>query len=416
MDDVFRAPVGTRDVLPPESTRWLALVSQFAQQAKRFGYALVITPEFEHLEVLQRAGETTEVVRKEMYDFLDKGGRHIALRPEGTAPVVRVFVQHRPTVPWKVWYYAPMFRYERPQKGRYRQHYQFGIEVLGVDDPAADAEVIAFAHSFFTDLGLRKFRLLINSMGDTSARAAHRDALRKYFGGFADRFDAEFAQRIEENPVRLLDSKQPELQEVLSGAPELPEFLSEESQANFKSVQAELDAQNIAYEIAPRIVRGLDYYTGVTFEFVSDAIEASQSTICGGGRYDQLAAEMGGPDTPGIGFGMGIDRTLLACDAEGVFPGPGVELNVFVIDALGGTEATEVCAELRAAGLNVDRAYGARSVKAQWKLADRSKALYGVMIATEESGKGAVAVKNMETGEQAEVARTELVEWLRSRS
>jgi histidyl-tRNA synthetase len=420
-EPVYRAPIGTHDVLPPESERWVDAVAKFAERARRFGYGLVITPVFEHAEVFQRVGVSTDVVRKEMYEFDDKGGRHLALRPEGTAPVVRAFVQHRPTVPWKVWYLAPHFRYERPQRGRYRQHWQLGAEVLGVDDPDADVEVIALAHGYYADLGLGRVRLRLNSMGDADSRPAYVDALRAYLLDHAAQLGDEFRDRVEQNPLRVLDAKNEEWQDVIERAPQLTEYLSDAAATHFERVQQGLSSLGIGYELAPRLVRGFDYYTSTTFEFASDALDAAQDAIGGGGRYDQLAEDMGGPSTPGIGFGIGIERVLIACDAEAAAHGPEAftapRLDAFVIDGLGSSAATVLVAELREAGLAADRAYGGRSWKAQMKVADRSGARYAVMLGREEAEHDAVAVKDLRSaaGEQREVPRRELAGWLQAR-
>lgn len=418
---VYRAPIGTHDVLPPASEAWIGAVTSFASRARRFGYGLVVTPIFEHTEVFQRVGVSTDVVGKEMYEFTDKGGRHLALRPEGTAPVVRAFVQHRPAVPWKVWYLAPHFRYERPQKGRYRQHWQLGAEVLGVDDPDVDVEVIALAHGFYRDLGLTRVRLLVNSMGDAASRPAYVAALRAYLLAHGAALGEEFAARVEQNPLRVLDAKRADWQEVVERAPQLTEYLGDAALAHFERVQAGLAALGIHYELAPRLVRGFDYYTSTTFEFVSDALDAAQNAVGGGGRYDQLAQDMGGPPAPGIGFGIGIERMLIAAAAEergDRLPGT-VEprLDAFVIDGLGDGAATVLVAELREAGLAADRAYGGRSVKAQWKLADRSGARFGVMLGRREAEHDAVAVKDLREPDasQREVPRRELAGWLQAR-
>jgi histidyl-tRNA synthetase len=416
----YRAPVGTHDVLPPESSRWSALVTTFATRATRFGYGLVITPVMEHVEVFQRVGAATDVIRKEMYELTDRGDRRLALRPEGTAPVVRAYIQHHPTPPWKVWYLAPHFRYERPQKGRYRQHWQVGAEVLGVDDPDVDVEVIALAHGFYEDLGLRRVSLLLNSMGTPQDRVTFVGVLRDYLLEHGRALGSEFLTRAESHPLRLLDSKVADWQDVLERAPQLTEHLSVASLHHFERVQHGLDALGIRYELSPRLVRGFDYYTATTFEFTSGALDAAQNAIGGGGRYDQLAEEMGGPPTPGIGFGIGIERVLIACDAEQVLTGVPGHLDAFVIDALGEHDATQdatvLVAELRAAGLGADRAYGGRSVKAQWKLADRSGARFGVMLAPKEAERGSVVAKDLHTGEQLEVPRERIAGWLCTRS
>ncbi|MFA5882227.1 MAG: histidine--tRNA ligase [Acidimicrobiia bacterium] len=415
---VYRAPIGTHDVLPPESDLWVAAVAAFADRARRFGYGLVVTPIFEHLEVFQRVGASTDVVRKEMYEFEDKGGRHLALRPEGTAPVVRAFVQHRPTVPWKVWYLAPHFRYERPQKGRYRQHWQLGAEVMGVDDPDVDVEVIALAHGFYRDLGLTRTRLLLNSMGDARSRPAFVAALRAYLLDHGGAFGDEFRARVEQNPLRVLDAKNEDWQDVIERAPQLTEYLSDAAAAHFERVQQGLTALGIRYELTPRLVRGFDYYTATTFEFVTDALDAAQNAVGGGGRYDQLAEDMGGPPTPSIGFGIGIERVLIAREAELGHVAPArPRLDAFVVDALGEGAATLLVAELREVGLAADRAYGGRSVKAQWKVADRSGARYAVMLGRREAEHDAVAVKDLRDpdGTQTEVPRREVAGWLQAR-
>ena len=414
----FRAPIGTYDVLPPESERWSALVATFATRAGRAGFGLALTPVFEHLEVFQRVGESTDVVRKEMYDFDDKGGRHIALRPEGTAGVVRAFVQHSPPTPWKVWYVAPHFRYERPQKGRNRQHYQLGIEALGVDDPQLDVEVIALAHGFYRDLGLRDFTLHLNSMGDADARTTYVEQLRAYLLSHGAALGDEFRARVEANPLRVLDAKADAWQDVVEHAPQITEHLDDASREHFEAVQQGLDVLGIKYEINPRLVRGLDYYTSTTFEFASHSLDAAQNGIGGGGRYDKLAESMGGRPTPGIGFGIGIERVLIACDAESVFPVHRAPVDAFVVNGLGteaGRTVTLVVAELREDGLRVERGYGDRSVKAQWKLADRSGAAFGVMLGRNEAERSAVAVKDLRTGDQVEVPRAQLAGWLQAR-
>jgi histidyl-tRNA synthetase len=417
--EAFRAPTGTHDLLPPETDRWIEVISVFARRAARYGFGLVVTPVFEHREVFQRVGESTDVVRKEMYEFLDKGQRAMALRPEGTAPVVRAYVQHRPTTPWKVWYVAPLFRYERPQKGRYRQHWQLGVEVLGVDDPAVDVEVIAFGAGFLHELGLERWSLRLNSMGDPADRQEYVAVLREYLLAHADGLGPEFRARVDENPLRILDSKQEAWTDVIERAPQLTEHLGAAAREHFETVQRGLDDLGIQHELDPRLVRGFDYYTSTAFEFASDELDAAQNAVLGGGRYDQLAEDMGGPATPGIGFGLGIERLLLVADAEGAAPGqpaPVARLDAFVVDGLGGgRDALVLTQDLREAGLRVDRAYGGRSVKAQWKAADRAGAAFGVMLGRDEVGRGAVAVKDLATGDQVEVPREQLAGWLQQR-
>jgi histidyl-tRNA synthetase len=411
--DVFRAPKGVRDVLPPETDRWIDVVARFADRARRFGYGLVITPIFEHYEVFARIGESTDVVSKEMYDFDDKAGRRLALRPEGTAGTVRAYVQHRPPLPWKVWYVAPNFRYEAPQDGRYRQHFQVGVEVLGSDDPQVDVEVIDLLAGFYREVGLRRVRLLVNSMGDRESRSRFREVLLGYWRDHKDALGDELA-RAEQNPLRILDSKRPDWQEMIERAPQIVEHLSESSAARFAQVQGGLRGLGIEFEIAPRLVRGLDYYTGTVFEFVADALSGAQNAVGGGGRLDDLVADMGGPPTPAIGFGCGIERLLLACDAESVGDPRPAGVEAFVVDMLGTGDALVLLHELREAGIAADRAYGGRSLKKQWSAADRSGARHGVMLAPREFETGHVIVKDLQTGAQVEVRRDEVAAWLRT--
>jgi histidyl-tRNA synthetase len=411
--DLFRAPKGMLDVLPPDSDRWIEAVSRFAQRAQRSGFGLVVTPIVEHYEVFQRIGEGTDVVRKEMYEFTDRGGRHLALRPEGTAPVVRAFVQHRPPVPWKVWYLAPNFRAENPQKGRYRQHWQVGAEVLGPQDADIDVEVIALAQGFYRDLGLKQVQLLVNSMGDDASRGRFIDVLLGYWRAHADVLGDDLA-RAEGNPLRILDSKRDDWQDMIERAPQLGEYLSDESREHFERVEEGLQALGIEYEIAPRLVRGFDYYTSTVFEFTSDALDAAQNAIGGGGRYDKLAEEMGGPPTPGIGFGIGLERVLIACDSEGVLPVSASRCDVFVVDNVGSTEALRLLYELRELGLSADRSYGGRAMKRQLAAADRAGARYVVILGANEMAQGNVAVKDMRTGDQNDVPRDGLASRLKT--
>jgi histidyl-tRNA synthetase len=414
-EDPYRAPKGVHDVLPPDSTRWVDLVATFAGRARRAGFGLIVTPIFEYLEVFERVGTSTDVVKKEMYAFVDKGGRTLALRPEGTAGVVRAFVQHRPPLPWKVWYVAPNFRYERPQKGRYRQHWQLGVEVLGPEDTDLDVEVIALAYHFYADLGLTRARLLVNSMGDAESRAAYLVELRTYFLDHGDVLGDEGRRRVEENPLRVLDAKRDDWSDLIERAPQITAHLSDASQAHFEGVQHGLDVLGIDYELAPRLVRGFDYYTSTAFEFASDALDATQNAIGGGGRYDRLAEEMGGPPTPGIGFGIGIERLLDALDAEGASPRRAGAPEAFVVDGLGGDAALVLVEELRGFGVATDRAYGGRSMKAQLKAADKSNARFAVVLAPDEIARNAVAVKDLSTGKQVEVPRDSVAGWIRQR-
>lgn len=409
----FKAPKGTRDVLPPESARWVALVGLFAGRVARAGYGLVVSPMFEDIGVFQRIGEATDVVRKEMYEFTDRGGRKVALRPEGTASVVRAFVQHRPPVPFKAWYLSPMFRYEQAQAGRYRQHHQVGAEVLGTDDPDVDVEVIALLGGFLADLGLRRLTLRLNSLGDAVCRPAYRDRLGAYLAARRRELCDEHRDRIEANPLRVLDCKRDACRAVGAEAPRMLDELCGACEAHFARVRAGLDALGIPYVLDTSLVRGLDYYTRTTFEFAAEALEAAQNAVGGGGRYDGLAEDLGGPPTPGVGFGAGIERVLLACDAEGVF-GPaeaGGGIEVFVIDTTGGEHARDLTHALRDAGVAADRAFGTRSMKAQFRLADRSGARLALVVGPEEAAAGTVALKDLRGGgDQTVIRRDELVE------
>jgi histidyl-tRNA synthetase len=412
-EDVYRAPKGTRDVLAPESARWIELVARFAERAARAGYGLHLPPLFEHYEVFARVGESTDVVRKEMYDFDDKGGRRLALRPEGTASVVRAFVEHRPILPWKAWYVAPSFRYEAPQAGRFRQHHQVGIEALGSDDPDLDVEVIALLVGFYADLGLKRVALHLNSLGDADTRPRYFEALRGYLGAHQGELTEQSRVTLGVNPLRVLDSKRPEDAEVVAGAPIMVDFLSDEAGAHFERVQAGLRTLGIAYQVAPRLVRGLDYYTRTTFELTADALESAQNAVGGGGRYDGLVEQMGGPPTPGIGFGCGIERVLLACDAEGVFATPHAHLDVFVVDVVDGTAALALTHELRAAGLRADRAFDGGSMKSQMKKAGRSNAPVALIVGQQEAEDGTVLVRNLRESAQHVVARADVIEQVR---
>ena len=405
----FATSPGTRDILAPEAARWRAFQQTFADVVETAGYGHIIPPMFEDLGVFLRVGETTEIVTKEMYDFEDKGGRRIALRPEQTASVCRAFVEHRPVTPWKVWYAGPNFRYEKPQQGRYRQFDQVGIEALGADDPQLDAEVIALAMEFYGRLGLRQVRLSINSLGDSGDRDRYAVALRTHFAAQGSALSAESRATLERNPLRVLDSKRPEDAPLIAAAPKMADYLSDAAAEHFGKVQTALRAANIEFVVDDRLVRGLDYYRRTTFEFVSTALAAAHTAIGGGGRYDGLVAELGGPETPGIGFALGLDRTLLACDAEGVFGAPASRVDVFVVDITGGEQATALCAALRSAGIGADRAYEGRRMKAQMKAADRSGARLAVIIGDDELTSNTAIIRTMEGGSQQSVQRDDLV-------
>jgi histidyl-tRNA synthetase len=413
MPETFRAPIGTQDVLPPGSARWQALVAAFAGVAERFGYGLVHGPLFEDVGVFQRLGAGTDVVRKEMYDFRDKGDRHLALRPEATASVARAFVQHRPPTPWKVWCVTPAFRYERPQAGRLRQHHQVDVEVIGSADPDVDVEIVSLGAAYLAALGLTRWRLVINTMGTPADRATYAAALTSWLRDRAGDLAAEDRDKVETHPLRVLDSKRPETQAALDGVPRIADVLDPASQAHFDRVQAGLTALGIPYTVDPGLVRGLDYYTHTLFEFRSDALDTAQSTVIGGGRYDGLIEQLGGPPTPGIGFGSGIERMLLALDAEGVFAGPASSLDVFVVDATDGAAARDLAQELRTAGLRTDRAFDGRSLKSQMKAAGRSGARVAVIVGAQELADGTATVRDLARATQDVVPRDQVVHRVR---
>jgi histidyl-tRNA synthetase len=409
----FRAPKGTQDVLPPESARWEALIATFADLARRFGYGLVQSPMFEDIGVFQRLGEGTDVVTKEMYDFRDKGDRHIALRPEGTAPVARAWVEHQPPTPWKVWYATPAFRYERPQAGRLRQHHQVGIEAIGSADPDVDVEVVAFGHAYLRAVGLRQFRLVLNFMGTPADRAAYARTLQEWLRARAGDLPDDDRAKVESHPLRVLDSKRDQTRAVLVDAPRMADSLDAASIAHGERVQAGLDALGIAFEIDTTLVRGLDYYTHTLFEFQSDALGNAQSTLLGGGRYDGLIEQLGGPPTPGIGFGSGIERVLLTCDAEGVFGPPEQRVECFVVDVTDGSVAVELTHRLRLAGIATDRAFDGRSMKSQMKSAGRSGARIALIVGEQEREDATVTVRDLSTSDQQAVAIGAVVDHVR---
>ena len=405
----FSTSPGFRDVLPPASTRQRALVDVFAGIVEGAGYDLVVPPMLEDIGVFQRLGEATDVVTKEMYEFVDKGDRHVVMRPELTASLCRVFVEHRPPTPWKAWYAGPNFRYERPQRGRFRQFDQVDVELLGTDDPEADAEVITLGWRFYERLGLRQVTLAVNSLGAGDDRSRHLAALTAYLHQHAGELSAQSRTTLERNPLRVLDSKRPQDGEILAGAPTVDQFWSEESAAHFDAVLGALCAVGIPFEVQPRLVRGLDYYGRTAFEYLGGTLDSAQNALGGGGRYDGLVEALGGPPTPGVGFALGVDRSLLACDDEGVFPPPAPAVDVFVVDTTGGRHATVLADRLRRRGWHVQRAFDARSMRSQMKAADRSGAHLAVIVGDDEAARGAAIVRPLRTGgDQHIVAQDEL--------
>ena len=406
MTDSFKAPKGVPDYFPPDSAEFVAVRNGLLAAARRAGYGDIELPIFEDTALFARGvGESTDVVSKEMYTFADRGERSVTLRPEGTAGVMRAVIEHgldRGQLPVKLCYSGPFFRYERPQAGRYRQLQQVGVEAIGVDDPALDAEVIAVADAGFRALGLDGFRLEITSLGDDTCRPQYRELLQEFL--FKLDLDEETRTRATINPLRVLDDKRPHVREMTADAPVMLDHLSDAAKEHFDTVLAHLDAMSVPYVINPRMVRGLDYYTKTTFEFVHDGLGA-QSGIGGGGRYDGLMAQLGGRDLSGIGFGLGVDRTLLALRAEGKTAGESARVDVYAVPL--GAEAKKrlavLAAQLRAAGVRVDVAYGDRSLKGAMKGADRSGASIALVAGARDLEAGTVGVKSMATGEQVDV-------------
>ena len=374
----------------------------------------------EHAGVFLRGiGEASEVVGKEMYVFEDRDGQLMALRPEGTAPIARAYVQHHPVPPWKAWYVAPSFRHENPQHGRYRQHHQLGVEALGPSDADLDVEVVSLAHDFFASLGLRAVTLKLHSMGDATCKPGYVALLAGFLAGREDQLCPAHRTRHRENPLRVLDCKTAECRSATEDAPHFLDHLCDACGAHFTRVRAGLEALGVPYVIDHRLVRGFDYYTRTTFEFASDALGAAQNGIGGGGRYDGLVELLGGEATPGIGFGIGIERVLLACDAEDVHTTASAvaahPLHAYVIDTAGGDSALALTAELRRAGLRADRAFDARSMKSQIKSADRSGALVALVVGPHEVAEGTVGLRPLRSAEeQRTVPRASVVDELRS--
>lgn len=399
-----------RDILPPESARWRRFVAAFAETVTAAGYGQIIPPLLEDIGVFHRVGEATDIVTKEMYDFIDKGDRHVALRPEQTASVCRAFVQHRPATPWKVWYSGPNFRYERPQRGRYRQFDQVGIEVLGANDPYLDVEVIALGWNFFKRLGLQQVHLHLNSLGEPENRQCFVAALQTYFTDNIDLLSDASKTTLAKNALRVLDSKRPEDNGVIAGAPKISDFYSDDARLHFETVQSGLRALNIPFTVNEKLVRGLDYYRHTTFEFVGGTLDSAQNAIGGGGRYDGLVEDLGGPSTGGIGFALGLDRTLIACDDEGVFAPSPTPVDVFVVDTAGGLEALIITQQLRESGISSDRSYENKSMKSQMKAADKSGARIAIIIGSDEVSAQSFVLRPLRGDEQqSTISRSELI-------
>ena len=405
---ITKAIKGTKDVLPNESYKNQYIEATCLGVAENFGYKEMRTPVFEHTELFQRGvGDTTDVVQKEMYTFDDKGGRSITLRPEGTAGAARAFLENglsNEALPQKICYLTSCYRYEKPQAGRLREFHQFGIECFGATSPLADAEMISLAKQIFDELGVKDLHLELNSIGCPECRAEYHKALKKYFSQYKDKLCDTCNDRLERNPMRILDCKSPVCSEIAKGAPVVLDYLCDECREHFQKVKSYLDAANIEYIVNPQIVRGLDYYTKTVFEFVSDAI-GSQGTVCGGGRYDGLLEELGGQHTPSLGFGMGLERLQLVMEAQGCnFPEPSrPDLFIVAMGEKATLKAVEIAKDMRDEGFSVVYDLNGRSLRAQMKYADKLGAKFNVVIGDNEVENKVVSLKDMATGESSEI-------------
>jgi histidyl-tRNA synthetase len=414
----FSAPKGTFDLLPPDSEQYLAVRAAMAAPLRRAGYHYIETPTFEQTALFERGvGESTDVVSKEMYSFTTRGGDALTLKPEGTAGVVRAVIQHRlyaGQLPVKLWYSGSYYRYERPQAGRYRHFSQVGAEALGVDDPALDAELVAAGVAIYRSLGLQRVELLLNSLGDAECRPAYRAKLVEFLAALD--LDADTRRRAEINPLRVLDDKRPEVARQVADAPVIVDSLCDACKEHYDAVRASLTDLGVSWTETPRLVRGLDYYTRTTFEYVHDGL-GSQAAVGGGGRYDGLSEELGGPPLPGIGWALGVDRTILAMEAEGVSVDTAEQVAVFgvAIGAEAKRRMVALVAELRDRGVAADLAYGDRGLKGAMKAADRSGARLAVVIGDRDLEAGTAAVKDLASGDQDDVALDVLVGVLESR-
>jgi histidyl-tRNA synthetase len=410
----LKPPRGTQDFLPPAGGTLRALYDAAARVARRFGYRYVETPTFEHTEVFSRtSGETSDVVAKEMYTFTDRGGRSLTLRPEGTAPVVRAYLERRHDLPspFKAYYLTRMFRYDRPQAGRFREHRQFGVEVLDAAEPGADVEVIVLGDAYLRSLGLSRYELQVNSIGDEVCRPAYRDRLLAHLRANRERLRDEHRDRFAENPMRVLDCKDPACRAVAADAPKMVDLLCEPCGEHLEGVLEGLRAEGLKPTIVPTLVRGLDYYTRTAFEFVSEVSSLAQAgTLFGGGRYDGLAEVLGGPPVPGVGFGMGLERVLIALSDEGVQPPAEETLDVFVVGfgERGRPAAAELVRLLRAAGVSAAAPFGDRSLKAQLKMAARAGARFAAIVGDAEAEAQAVKLKRLADGRETTVASADV--------
>ena len=413
----LQKPKGTQDILPADSAKWQYVENVARETFKKYNYGEIRTPMFEHYEVISRSvGDTTDIVTKEMYDFHDKGDRHITMRPEGTAPVVRSYVENKlfaPEVqkPVKVYYIGSMFRYERPQAGRLREFHQLGVECFGSKNPATDVETIAMAYQLFNTLGIKDVTLHLNSLGNTESRLAYRQALIDYLTPMRESLSKDSQRRLDENPLRVLDSKEKEDKLAVENAPSILDYLDEESQAHFDEVRTMLESLNIPYVIDTNMVRGLDYYNHTIFEFIT-TIDKSELTICAGGRYDSLVEYFGGPETAGFGFGLGLERLLLVLDKQGItLPvEEGLDVYIAVLGSEANGKALELAQAIRHQGFKAERDYLGRKIKAQFKSADAFKAKTVITLGESELESGQVSVKNNTTREEVTVSFEELTE------
>lgn len=411
----LQKPKGTQDILPAESAKWQYVEDVARETFKKYNYGEIRTPMFEHYEVISRSvGDTTDIVTKEMYDFHDKGDRHITLRPEGTAPVVRSFVENKlfaPEVqkPVKMYYIGSMFRYERPQAGRLREFHQVGVECFGSSNPATDAETIAMAYQLFNELGIKNVTLHLNSLGNSESRLTYRQALIDYLEPMRDQLSKDSQRRLDENPLRVLDSKEKEDKEAVEHAPSILDYLDEESQAHFDAVRQMLETLKIPYVIDTNMVRGLDYYNHTIFEFIT-TVDKTELTICAGGRYDGLVEYFDGPQTSGFGFGLGLERLLLVLDKQGIeLPiEEGLDVYIAVLGDGANKKALELVQSLRVQGLKAERDYLGRKIKAQFKSADAFKAKAVITLGESEVESGKAAVKNNQTRKEVIVSLEEI--------
>lgn len=406
---ITKAVKGTKDILPGEIYKTQYIESTALDVAERFGFKEIRTPVFEHTELFQRGvGDTTDVVQKEMYTFDDKGGRSITLRPEGTAGAARSFLENglcNETLPQKVCYLTSCYRYEKPQAGRLREFHQFGVECFGAQSPLADAEIISLANTFFKELGVKDLTLEINSIGCPTCRAEYHKALKAYFEGRKDKLCDTCKDRLGRNPMRILDCKSPVCSEIAKDAPVALDYLCDECREHFEKVKSYLNAQNIAFKVNPRIVRGLDYYTKTVFEFISESIGA-QGTVCGGGRYDGLIEELGGQKTPSLGFGLGIERLMLLMEAQGCeFPKESMpDLFIAALGEKAQLKAVEIANDMREEGFTCLYDVNGRGLRAQMKYANKLGAKYTIVLGDDEVESGIAKLKNMESGEETEIA------------